>query len=335
MNIIEKIKNDAKPWHRTIAYGFSPESEYLKGIVQVAEEGIADVIVVGEALIVRETFRTLGLDSNKIAIADHCNDYRLRQLGSEMAKKEPLGITFCEAVEKLQQDLVLFGIMLVACGHADIFVSCGDTLKEQTISCGIAGVGYQKNISTVSSTNLVVTTHKEFGQDGVLFFSDCDINISPTSDELADIAIATIKTADCVWAAFEPRLALLSFSSKGSASHEFVDKVASAYQVLEDRKVAFSFDGELQLDAAIVPSVGKSKAPNSKVAGRANILIFPDLNAGNIGLNLVSTFGEVVHIGPVLQGFAKPIQWIPSYVSVEDVVNISAVLVLKSTSHAI
>lgn len=179
-------------------------------------------------------------------------------------------------------------------------------------------------ISSVSGAFIMVSPKKELGDNGILLFADCAVNPNPTAEQLAEIAVVSARTARAL-VGFEPKVAMLSFSTKGSAKHELVDKVIEATCLAKEKDPALIVDGELQADAAIVAKVGASKAPGSIVAGQANVLVFPDLQAGNIGYKLAQRFGGVEAIGPVLQGMAKPVNDLSRGCSVEDIVNTVAI----------
>lgn len=199
----------------------------------------------------------------------------------------------------------------------------GDVLKA-----ALQVVGVKAGLATVSSSFIMVTPDFQ-GQDRVFLFGDCAVVPNPTAEQLADIAISTAETRASL-IGDEAKVALLSFSTKGSAKHELVDKVTSAVDIIKSRNVSFEFDGDLQADAAIIPAIGEKKAPGSKVAGNANVLIFPDLQAGNIGYKLVQRFAKAEAIGPVIQGLAAPICDLSRGCSAEDIVNTTALVLLMS-----
>ncbi|UCG28032.1 MAG: phosphate acetyltransferase, partial [Bacteroidales bacterium] len=179
-------------------------------------------------------------------------------------------------------------------------------------------------ISVVSGAFIMILNDKEFGENGMLIFADCAVHPDPTENELAEIAISTAKTTRAI-AGFEPRVAMLSFSTKGSASHELVDKVVNATRIAREMEPGLKIDGELQADAAIIRSIGEQKAPGSEIAGNANVLIFPSLDVGNVAYKLVQRLAHAEAIGPVLQGMAAPINDLSRGCSVSDIVNLVAI----------
>lgn len=243
-------------------------------------------------------------------------------------RRRSRGITHVEAFQVVKQPLY-FAALMVASGDADGAVGGAVNTTGETFRAGVQCIGVARGVKTVSSVNLMAVQDKVWGYRGILAFADCALVVNPSSVELAEIAMATGESFRALTGA-EPVVALLSFSTKGSARHPFVEKVVEALRVVHARNANLQCDGELQVDAAIVPSVGKSKAPGSAVAGRANTLIFPDLEAGNIGLKLVERLGNGVTFGPFFQGLAKPFNDLSRGCSVDDIYGTSVVTALQA-----
>ncbi|PKN15086.1 MAG: phosphate acetyltransferase, partial [Deltaproteobacteria bacterium HGW-Deltaproteobacteria-24] len=234
------------------------------------------------------------------------------------------GLTADQAKELLTTEPRFFGCMMVRLGDADGLVAGSNSPTADVLRAAIQVIKTAPGIKTVSSAFVMETADGKFGDNGLLLFADCAVLPDPNAEQLADIAASTAATAKSV-VGLEPRVAMLSFSTMGSAEHPLVDKVKNAVQILKDRNVDFAFDGEMQADAAIVEAIGKKKAPDSKVAGTANILVFPDLQAGNIGYKLVQRFANADAHGPIVQGLAKPVNDLSRGCSVEDISNLVAI----------
>ncbi len=217
-----------------------------------------------------------------------------------------------------------FGCMMVRLKDADGLVAGSNSPTADVLRAAIQVIKTAPGINTVSSTFIMETKDKEFGEDGLILFADCAVLPDPNAEQLADIASSTAATAKNV-VGLDPKVAMLSFSTMGSAKHPLVSKVQDAVSILKERNVDFKFDGEMQADAAIVPTIGAKKAPESSVAGNANVLVFPDLQSGNIGYKLVQRFAKADAHGPIVQGLAKPVNDLSRGCSVEDIANLVAI----------
>ncbi len=222
-----------------------------------------------------------------------------------------------------------FGAMLVRRGIADGMVAGAMNTTADVVRAAIRVIGTREGINTVSSFFVMIVSDCTYGENGILFFADSGVVINPIASQLADIAICTADSMKALIGA-EPRVAFLSFSTKGSANHPLVDKVKNAFKIAHNKRPDILMDGELQGDAALELRVAKKKAPDSKVAGKANILIFPDLNAGNIAYKLVQYLGKAEAYGPILQGLAKPVNDLSRGCSVDDIVGVACITQLQT-----
>lgn len=243
-------------------------------------------------------------------------------------RRRAKGVTEAEAAKTARNPLY-FGTLMVAAGGADGFVGGAVNTTAETVRAALHCIGAAPNTRTVSSAFIVCVHDRSYGHDGVIAFADCAIVVDPDSVQLAEIAIATAQTTRVLIGA-EPQVALLSFSTKGSASHPIADKVIEALRIVKARAPELIVDGELQADAALVPSVGQSKAKGSAVAGRANTIVFPDLASGNIGVKLVERLGGAITYGPFLQGLAKPANDLSRGCSADDIYGTAIVTALQS-----
>jgi phosphate acetyltransferase len=305
-NVIEQLELRAKADPKKIVFPEADEPKILQAARQVLDRGIAYPTLVGKPEAIRALAESIGVSLDRITIVDHTDPAKLEQVTAEYGKINQMFPA--SALKRMARDPMYFAAMMEAIGEVDGMVSgitytTGDViLASQTI------IGLQEGISTVSSVGLARIRGYEGPEGDVLAMADCAVNPAPDANQLADIAIASADTSRAL-AGWEPRVALLSFSTKGSASHERVDTVLEALRIVRERRPDILIDGELQLDSAIVPAVAAKKVKgDSPVAGKANVLIYPDLNAGNIGVKIFGIFaGGGGGTGPILQGFAKPV----------------------------
>lgn len=331
MDLMKKIWEDAKNDVKTIVLPEGEEERTLTASEEIKKQGLANVVLVGGLEKIQNKAKQLGLNLDGIEIVDPETSEKTERYVQEFYElRKNKGMTI-EKANKIVRDPLYFGTMMVKCNDADGMVSGAIHTTGDLLRPGLQIVKTAPKVSVVSSFFIMLVPDCEYGEDGMLIFSDCAVNPSPTAEQLASIAIATAETARNL-CKIEPKVAMLSFSSMGSADHELVEKVRRATEIAKELRPDLDIDGELQLDAAIVEKVAKQKAPNSKVAGKANVLIFPDLQSGNIGYKLVQRFAKAEAIGPVCQGFAKPINDLSRGCSAEDIVSVVALTAVQAQS---
>ena len=325
MNLLEQIKINARRHGKRIVLPEGTEERTLRAADILAGENIAKIILLGDPEIITAEARKHNLKQiDKTTIIDpknHPDKQKYAELMVELRKHKGLSIG---DAEKLIEDPLYLGTMMIKAGDADGEVagamnSTGDVLRP-----AFQFVKTKPGISVVSGAFIMIMKDNQYGEDGMLVFADCAVHPDPTESELAEIAVATASTTRSI-AGFEPRIAMLSFSTKGSANHPMVDKVVNATRIAREMSPDIQIDGELQADAAIIDKIGQSKAPGSLIAGKANVLIFPNLECGNIAYKLVQRLADAEAIGPVLQGMAAPINDLSRGCSVSDIVNLVAI----------
>jgi phosphate acetyltransferase len=328
MDVMEQLRLKTKTNPQRVAFPEANEEKILRAARQVRDLGIAYPILVGEPKVVAALAGNIGVSLDGITVADHTNMGKVEQFASGYARINP--DIPASAVKRMLKDPLNFAAMMVKLDEADCMVAgLGHTTGEVIMASEMI-IGLTEGISTVSSMGIMSIPGYEGPEGNLLAIADCAVCPAPDSKELADIAISTADTVQSLLG-WEPRVALLSFSTKGSASHERVDTVLKALEMVRERRPELLIDGELQLDSAIVPEVAARKVKgDSPVAGKANILIFPDLNAGNIGVKLVQRFAKAIAYGPLLQGFAKPVSDLSRGASVEEIVGAATMVVVRA-----
>ena len=325
MDFVKTIREKAKQAQKTIALPEGEEERTLRAADIILEEGFAKLVLYGNPEKILSLSKQWNLKNiEKARIVNPETYERKEELAEIMAEiRKHKGMTKEKALEQLKSPYYL-STMMIKIGEVDGMVGGAIAPTADTIRPAFQYIKTLPGISIVSGAFFMLIPDKNFGEDGLMVFADCAVHPNPTAQELAEIAVITAKTAKSI-AGIEPRVAMLSFSTKGSASHEMVEKVQKATELAKQMNPNLQIDGELQADAAIIPSIGERKAPGSKVAGKANVLIFPDLNAGNIGYKLVQRLAKAEAIGPVLQGLAAPINDLSRGCSVDDIVNMVAI----------
>lgn len=325
-NLIDKIIERAKSDKQRIVLPESLEERTLTAADKSLADDIADIILIGNPDEIKALAARLGLTHiDKATIIDPATSEKTEQYAQLLYElRKSKGMTIEEARKKVLNPLY-FGCLIIKNGDADGQISgalstTGDTLRPalQIIKC-------TSGITCVSGAMLMITEAPEYGEDGVLVVGDVAVTPMPDANQLAQIAVCTAQTAKSVAGFADPRVAMLSFSTKGSAKHEVVDKVVEATRLAQELNPALKIDGELQADAALVPSVGQKKAPGSDIAGSANVLVFPCLEVGNIAYKLVQRLGHAEAIGPILQGIARPVNDLSRGCSVDDIYKMVAI----------
>ncbi len=333
MSLLDEIKSKAAARNKTIVLCEGEDERVVRAAAQITKEGIAKIVLIGNAAECKKVAPDADLTGVTLIdplTSDKTEEYARILYEARKAK----GMTEEQAKEQAK-DRTMFGALMLKAGDVDGYVSGACHSTANTLRPGLQVVKTAAGIKTVSSCFIMIAPDKSnpYNPDGVAVFADCAINIEPTAEQLADIAVTSAKTAKDI-AGIEPRVAMLSFSTKGSGNDDkFTQSVPKVQQATALAKAAapeLKLDGEFQFDAAVAPEVGKLKAPDSKVAGNANVFVFPNINAGNIGYKIAQRFGGYMAIGPVCQGFAKPLNDLSRGCNVDDIVATVAVTALQA-----
>ncbi len=333
MSLLDEIKSKAAARNKTIVLCEGEDERVVRAAAQITKEGIAKIVLIGNAAECKKV--APDADLTGVTLIDPLTSDKTEEYASILYEaRKAKGMTEEQAKEQAK-DRTMFGALMLKAGDVDGYVSGACHSTANTLRPGLQVVKTAAGIKTVSSCFIMIAPDKSnpYNPDGVAVFADCAINIEPTAEQLADIAITSAKTAKDI-AGIEPRVAMLSFSTKGSGNDDkFTQSVPKVQQATALAKAAapeLKLDGEFQFDAAVAPEVGKLKAPDSKVAGNANVFVFPNINAGNIGYKIAQRFGGYMAIGPVCQGFAKPLNDLSRGCNVDDIVATVAVTALQA-----
>lgn len=332
MTLLEQIRANASKVNKRIVLPEGEEERTLKAADQILADNIAQLVLIGNPETIKaeaEKFGLTHIDKATIISTKSCEkkqDYA--KIMADLRKDK--GMTVEKALKQLDSPYFL-GTLMIKAGDADGMVAGAICSTADTIRPALQYIKTASGVKTVSGAFVVVVKDKNYGQDGIFLFADCAVTIDPTAEQLADIAVNSAKTAKAL-AGIDPKVAMLSFSTKGSATHEHVDKVIEATKLAQAAAPELDIDGELQADAAMVEKVAALKAPGSHVAGKANVLVFPNLEAGNIGYKLVQRLAGADAVGPILQGMAAPVNDLSRGCYVEDIVNMVAITAIQAAS---
>ena len=332
MDLMKKIWTAAQANKKKIVLPEGNEERNIAAAEKIHKLGLAYPILVGNKEEIINKSKELDVDLSGIEIIDPNESENLNKYITAFYElRKTKGMTM-EKADKIVRDPLYFGTMMVKLDDADGMVSGAVHTTGDLLRPGLQIIKTAPGVSVVSSFFIMQVPGSTYGEEGILIFADCAVNPNPNEDQLAAIAIATAETAKRL-CNMEPKVAMLSFSTMGSADNELVDKVRNATQKAKELRPDLDIDGELQLDAAIVEKVADQKAPNSTVAGKANVLVFPDLQSGNIGYKLVQRFANAEAIGPICQGFAKPINDLSRGCSSDDIVNVVALTAVQAQTN--
>jgi phosphate acetyltransferase len=333
MNFLERIISRAQTDKRRIVLPEGSEERTLVAANSAIEHKIADIVLIGDPdRILKEASERGYRFIEQAEIVDPVSNPKKEsyiQLMLEIRKEK--GLTYDQAKELVEDPLYLGAIMIKA-GDADGEVAGAINATSDVLRPAFQFIKTSPGIGIVSGAFVMVLKDNEFGENGVMIFADCAVNPDPTAEQLAQIALSSAHTARSI-AGIEPKIAMLSFSTKGSATHETVDKVIKATNIAKESTPGLQIDGELQADAAIIPAIGHKKSPGSEIAGRANVLVFPDLTSGNIAYKLVQRMAHADAIGPILQGMAAPVNDLSRGCSADDIFGLIAITVCQAQKN--
>ena len=326
MDLVQSIIERAKSNKQRIVLPEATEERTLRAADKVLAEGVANIILIGNPAEINSLAEKWGLKNiDKATIIDPVNNPKSEEYATLLAElRKKKGMTI-EQARELVKDPLYLGCMIIKTGDADGQISGALSTTGETLRPALQIIKCAPGITCVSGAMLLITKEPQYGENGVLVVGDVAVTPMPDAQQLAQIAVCTAQTAKSVAGFAEPRVAMLSFSTKGSAKHEVVDKVVEATKLAKEMDPELKIDGELQADAALVPSVGEKKAPGSEIAGKANVLVYPCLEVGNISYKMVQRLGGAEAIGPVLQGIARPVNDLSRGCSVDDIYKLVAI----------
>ena len=331
MKFIETIKQRAKENIKTIILPEAEDKRVLEAASKVTNEGFAKIILLGDEAQITEDSKKYNIDLSGVTIINPLKSEKKNEYTERLYElRKHKGLTIEQAEELLKQP-IYFGMMMLKDenSRADGLVSGAAHSTSDTLRPALQILKTAPNTKLVSAFFVMCVPECEYGENGTFIFGDSGLNENPTAEELSEIAISSSKSFEQL-VGTEPKVAMLSYSTYGSAKSELTEKVIEATKLVKEKAPSLCVDGELQLDAAIVPEIAKSKAPGSKVAGNANVLIFPDLNAGNIGYKLVQRLAKAEAYGPLCQGIAKPVNDLSRGCSAEDIVGVVAITAVQA-----
>ena len=331
MHLVDQIKEKARKNRQTVVLPESYDERMLFAAEKIVKEELARIIILGDPAKIQAEAAAKGVNLVGVELLNPADSPKLEQYVADFVElRKAKGMTTEEARALLTApDNLYYAGMMVRNGDAGGQVAGATGTTGNVLKAAFQTVGPAKGIKTVSSFFLMITTTTGFGENGIILFADCAVNPNPDAQALAEIAVAT--AGNCkAFLDVDARVALLSFSTKGSASHPDCDKVLKALEIARQIKPDMQIDGELQADAALLPKVGEKKAPGSSVAGKANVLVFPDLDSGNIAYKLVERVAGAEAVGPIIQGLAKPVNDLSRGCSVDDIVNVTAITAVQA-----